>query len=83
MALAKNGYNDANQGTTKVNIAVDEDGYIAPVGTDMAKAKRFTINKVSADNGLVDNTEVLQFFLDIANGRQYSDTNVMTVSWEA
>lgn len=82
MGLAKTGYSDANQATTKVNIAMDENGYIAPEGTLAAKVKRFTLNRVSAENGLVENTEVLEFFLGLANGRQYSDTNVMQVSWE-
>lgn len=82
MGLAKNGYRDAIQATTKVNIAVDSDGYLAPAGVVSAKFKRFSINKVAADNGLDDNSEVLEFFLRLANGRQFSDTNIMQVSWE-
>lgn len=82
MGLGKNGYRDANQATTKVNIAVDSDGYLAPSGVVNAKFKRFSITKVAAENGLEDNTEVLGFFLGLANGRQFSDTNIMQVSWE-
>lgn len=82
MGLSKTGYSDAKQATTRVNIAVDSDGYLAPAGVLNAKNKRFSINKVAAENGLEDNTEVLEFFLELANGRQYSDTNVMQVSWE-
>lgn len=81
LALAKEGYSSAVQGTTKVNIGVDANGYIAPSGTTAAGTKRFSINKVSADNSLVDNTEVLNFFLTLANGTQDSLSNTMTVSW--
>lgn len=83
MALAKDGYQDAIRGTTKVNVAVDADGHIAPEGTTAAGTKRFTINKVNADNSLQDNTDVLNFFLTLANGRADSLTNQMQVTWSA
>ena len=81
MALEKSGYTGAIQGTTKVNVGIDEDGYIAPEGTTAAGTKRISITKVAAENSLVDNTEVLAFFIGLANGSQNSDTNVMTVTW--
>ena len=40
MAMEKTGYTAAIQGTTKVNIALDEDGYIAPIGTPAVSQKR-------------------------------------------
>ena len=81
MAMEKTGYTAAIQGTTKVNVALDEDGYIAPSGTLAVSQKRISINQVNADNSLADNTEVLNFFLDLANGRGDSNTNVMQVTW--
>lgn len=81
MALAKEGYTAALQGTTKVNVAIDADGYIAPNDTTAAGVKSFSINKVSADNSLTDNTDVLNFFLNLANGVQDSLSNTMQVKW--
>lgn len=83
MALAKTGYKGAVQGTTKVKVAVDENGYIAPVGTTAAGTKTISITKATAENSLQDNTDVLNFFLTLANGRQDSLTNTMSVTWEA
>lgn len=81
MAMEKTGYTPAIQGTTRVNVGVDDNGYIAPAGTTVAGTKSFSINKVSADNSLEDNTEVLNFFLTLANGVQDSLSNQMTVRW--
>lgn len=81
MALEKTGYTAAIQGTTKVNVAVDEDGYIAPSGAGTVSNKRISINRVNAENSLQDNTDVLNFFLDLANGHSDSNTNVMQVTW--
>lgn len=83
MALAKTGYKSAVQGTTRVNVPVDEDGYIAPEGTTAAGNKRLTITKVAAENSLQDNTDVLNFFLGLANGRSDSLSNTMAVTWNA
>lgn len=83
MALAKTGYKGAVQGTTKVKVAADQDGYLAPVGTTAAGTKTISINKAAAENSLQDNTEVLNFFLTLANGRQDSLTNTMSVTWSA
>lgn len=82
MAMEKTGYTEAIQGTTRVNVALDENGYLAPEGTTAAGKKSFQISKVNADNSLVDNTEVLNFFLQLANGRADSLSNTMTVKWE-
>lgn len=81
MALAKTGYKSAYQGTTKVKAAVDADGYLAPEGTLAAGTKIITITKAAAENSLQDNTEVLNFFLELANGRADSLTNTMAVTW--
>lgn len=82
MALDKTGYAGANQGTTTVRIAIDDNGYIAPAGTTPAGRKSFSINRVNAENSLADNTEVLNFFLNLAQGVGSSDTNVMKVEWK-
>ena len=82
MALAKDGYTSAIQGTTKVNVAIDSDGYLAPSTTTAAGTKKLSITKVAAENGLEDNTEVLNFFLTLANGVADSLTNTMNVTWE-
>lgn len=81
MALAKTGYANAIQGTTKVKVALDVDGYLAPTGTTAAGSKTISITKANADNSLQDNTDVLNFFLELANGRADSLTNTMAVTW--
>lgn len=83
MALEKTGYAAAIRGTTKANIGVDANGYIAPEGTTPAGTKRFSINKVNADNSLTDNTEVLDFLLNLAQGKHDSLSNQMSVTWNA
>lgn len=83
MGLAKTGYKDAIRGTTKVNVGIDADGYLIPPGGQAVANKKFQINKVSADNSLTDNTEVLNFFLSLANGVQDSLSNSMNVNWDA
>lgn len=82
MALLKDGYTGATQGTTKVNVALDANGFIAPAGTTAAGNKRISINKVNAENSLQDNTDVFNFFLDLANGTSDSLSNQMQVTWE-
>lgn len=81
MALAKTGYAGANRGTTKVNIGIDDNGYIVPEGTTPAGTKSFSINTVSAENSLQDNTDVLNFFINLAQGTSDSLSNVMNVKW--
>lgn len=82
MALEKTGYKSAIQGTTKVRVPLDSDGYLAPEGTIAASTKQVSITKVAAENSLQDNTEVLNFFLTLANGRSDSLTNTMSVTWQ-
>lgn len=81
MAMEKTGYSDAVIGTTKSKVAIDENGYLAPAGVAAAGSKNFQLNRVNADNGLVDNVEVVDFFLTLANGRQDSLANTMSVTW--
>lgn len=81
MAIEKTGYTPAVQGTTKVRVGTDADGYIIAPGAQAEGGKTISINKVAAENSLQDNTDVLAFFLDLANGVQYSDTNTMQVTW--
>lgn len=82
MSLEKTGYTPAVVGTTRVKVAVDADGYIAPGGAGMAGTKNFSINRVSAENSLTDNTDVLNFFLNLAQGMHDSVSNTMQVKWE-
>lgn len=81
MAMEKTGYSDAIRGTTRVDVAIDNEGYIAPVGVTAVGTKKFQINSVNSDNTLTDNTEVLDFFLTLANGRGDSLSNDMSVKW--
>ena len=81
MALDKLGYKGANQGTTRVNVAIDENGYIAQSGTVAASTKRVSINKVSAENSRIDNEDVLNFFIGLVGGRYDRNTNQMQVTW--
>lgn len=80
MALAKEGYSDAVRGTTRVKIGVDDNGQIAPEG-EATGTKNFSINRVNAGNNLSDNTEVLNFFLNLAQATSDSLTNTMDVKW--
>lgn len=82
MAMTKTGYSDAKIGTTAVKVPIDSNGYIAPAGVESAGTKRMQINRVAAENDLTDNTEVLNFFLTLAQGQQDSLTNTMSVKWE-
>lgn len=81
MALQKEGYSGANIGTTKVNVATDENGYIAGTGKIAAGVKSFSINRVNAENSLSDNQDVLNFFINLATGTTDSLSNTMTVKW--
>jgi len=83
MALVKTGYKGANQGTTKVNVSIDENGYIATSGVVATGQKTLSINKVSAENSRIDNEDVLNFFIGMVGGRYDARTNKMTVTWEA
>lgn len=82
LALEKDGYKPSITGTTKVKVGVDEEGYISPTGTTPTSQKTMSITRVSAENSLKDNTDVLNFFITLANGVQDSLTNTMQVKWE-
>lgn len=81
MPLAKSGYSDANQGTTKTKVLIDGDGNLVSDTTLATGTKNFSINSVSAENGLTDNVEVINFFMGLANAVASSDTNTMSVNW--
>lgn len=82
MALEKTGYSSAMQGTTKVKVGVDADGYLVPSGGTPEKTQTISITRVAAENSLQDNTDVLEFFISLANGAQDTLTNTMQVKWE-
>lgn len=80
MGLAKTGYSDANQGTTRASVPIDSSGYIVDK-EDAAGTKNFTINHVNPENTLEQNTEVLNFFVGLINSETYSNTNRLQVTW--
>lgn len=82
MALAKLGYKGANQGTTKIPVALNENGYIATSGQTAAGQKMISINKVSAENSKMDNNAVATFFISMIGGR-FDPNNTMSVTWES
>ncbi len=83
MALSKTGYRDAKRGTTRVDVAINQDGNIATGMDTTAGVKGISINAVNAENSLTQNTKVLQLFIGLAGGRQDSLSNRMSVTWEA
>lgn len=83
MALAKEGYKGANQGTTKINVATNEDGQIAAPGEVATGVRTVSFNRVAAENSLTDNVDVIGFFMGLIGGRYDTRSNKMTVSWEA
>lgn len=82
MALDKLGYKGANQGTTKIPVAINANGYIAQSGDTAAGTKMISINKVSADNSKMDNNAVADFFIGMLGGR-FDSNNTMSVTWES
>lgn len=83
MALDKLGYKGANQGTTKIDVAINENGYIATSAQTAAGVKSIRINKVSAENSKMDNNAVAAFFIGMIGGRFDTNTNTMSVTWES
>ena len=82
MALAKEGYTSTIRGTTKVNVPIDSEGLIV-TDTSLSVANlKFQVSAVNAENSLNDNTDVLNFFIGLANGLSDSNTNTMQVTWE-
>ena len=82
MALNKLGYKGANQGTTKIPVAINESGYIAQSGQTAASTKNISINKVAAENSKMDNNAVASFFIGMIGGR-FDTNNTMSVTWES
>ena len=82
MAMSKTGYVDAQRGTTKAKVDLNEDGQIAQPGDAVAGTKYFTINQVNPENSLVQNTKVIDLFIGFANGSADSLSNKMSVTWE-
>lgn len=82
MGLRREGYSDAMQGRTRVAVAMDANGNIATSGTQVAGTFNFTITQANPENSLAQNTQLLEFFMSLVDGAQYSDTNVATVTWE-
>lgn len=81
MALSRTGYSDANQGTTRASVPIDENGYIADSGTTAAGTKYFSINHINPDNSAAENNQVLNFFVGLINSEVYSSTNRLQVTW--
>lgn len=79
--LTKTGYTDEFTGTTTVKVDVDDNGFIVPAA-DATASKRMTFKGVNSTNSLVDNTTVIQAFLDLCNGSQDSLSNRAQVTWE-
>ena len=82
MALEKEGYTSAVRGTTKVNVPIDNEGLIVTDTSISVATMKFQVSAVNAENSLADNTDVLNFFIGLANGISVSDTNTMQVTWE-
>lgn len=82
MSMQKAGYINAARGTTKVKVNVNEDGNIAQRGEAVAGVKSFAISAANAENGLVQNTQLLDFFIGLVGGTADANTNKMIVTWE-
>lgn len=82
MALDKLGYKGANQGTTKIPVAINENGYIATSSQTATGVKNISINKVAAENSKMDNNAVALFFVGMIGGR-FDSNNTMSVTWES
>lgn len=82
MAMVKSGYRDAYRGTTKAKLGYNAEGNIAQAGEVVEKTKYFSVNTVNTDNGLAENQEVINLFIQLAGGETDSLTNQMTVNWK-
>lgn len=82
MALAKTGYRDAQQLTTKVSVNIDERGNIATDPDDSVGAKNYTINRANAANGLTENNQLFNFFIGMLGGTIITNSNTATVKWQ-
>ncbi len=83
MSIAKQGYKSLNTASTSVKVPLNANGSIAQAGEEVTGSKRINIKGVNIDNGLEDNTEVMQAFVNyFAGGSQDSLSNTMTAKWE-
>lgn len=82
MATSKTGYIDAQRGTTKAKVLLNRDGNIAQDGEAVASAKYFTVNQISSENNLAQNTAIIDLFIGFAGGKADSLSNKMSVTWE-
>lgn len=83
MALDKEGYITAHRGTTKVKVAINENGDIASEDDVVAGSRYYSVNQVNASNNLADNQAILELFLGFVGASGSSDqaSNKMTVTW--
>ena len=83
MGLARTGYSDANQGSTRVKYMVNEDGQIAQSDETIASTAYYRISSANPLNSLQDNQKLLNFFIsELAGGTTDSSTNTASVTWE-
>lgn len=81
MALAKEGYRDAQQLTTRVKVEINPDGKIATEGDTVAGSKNYSLTRANASNGLTENNKLFNFFLGMLGGTIITNTNTATVKW--
>lgn len=83
MALSKTGYASVKTGRTSEKVPLNEQGFIAQDGEEVAGVKNFSISNANADNVLTANHNVINAFLAFAGGYGDEYTNKFTVTWEA
>lgn len=81
MGLAKEGYRDAQQLTTKVKVGINEDGYIATGGEQVVGSRQISITRANAANGLTDNNKLFNFFIGMLGGQINATSNKASVTW--
>lgn len=81
MALSKQGYDDAQTGTTVAPVYVDSDGKIATSTVDIAGVKKVSIQGSAAENSAAVNEDVLTAFMDVVNASIVSGRSGMSVKW--
>lgn len=82
MALIKQGYKDAIRGTTSSKVPITADGNIAQSSEEISGTKRFNFRFANAENGLNDNSKLLNIFLGFVGGSIETGTNEMSVKWQ-
>lgn len=84
MALAKQGYKSAQQGTAIVKVNLDENGNIAQSGDDLKSTKNFNFTYANAENGLTENASLATvFFENFLGGSYESASQSFRVTWVA